>query len=196
MKPLEKVVYPRYEHARPGDLIHVDIKKLRGFLAPGHARTGDRSKRSRKQPWVYLHNHVDDATRLAYSSIQPDETAESALRAFEEARAFFEAHGITIRRVLTDNGSCYKKKWRTRMDELHITAKHTRPYTPRTNGKVERFNRTMLAEWAYADTYENSRNRNAMLPAFLQRYNHHRPHRGLKGITPIQALAAKLAPAA
>ncbi|MFC4397936.1 IS481 family transposase [Arthrobacter sedimenti] len=186
-------VIRRYEHDKPGDLVHVDIKKLGripdggGHRVTGRA-TGNRNKTgtdaNRRPGYAYLHNAVDDHSRFAYTEILTDEKKETAAAFWERAHAAFNAAGITVRRVLTDNGSCYRSH--TFKDALGPGVKHkrTRPYRPQTNGKVERFNRTMLDEWAYAQPYASETERVAAFPAWLHHYSHTRGHTSLKGQTP------------
>jgi len=177
----------RYEHPRPGDLIHVDIKKLGRILQPGHRVTGDRSKRAKgKAGWQYLFVAIDDHSRLGFAAVYPDETADSALAFLEELVRFYGLHGISVKRVLTDNGSCFKHRWANACDGHEIAVKKTRPYRPQTNGKAERFIRTLLERWAYAYPYQNESERLAALAPALDFYNRFRPHRALKGSTPLQ----------
>ncbi len=171
----------RYEHKRPGDLVHFDIKRLARIRRPGHRVTGDRRKESRGVGWEYLHIAVDDHSRIAFSAILPDQSHHSAMRFFLMARAFYARFGISIRRVLTDNGSCYKHwLFRKLLRRQHVKHRFTRPYTPRTNGKAERFIQTALREWAYARSYNNSLERQQQLELWLHQYNFHRPHASLK----------------
>ena len=190
----------RYEHDQPGDLVHVDIKKL-GKLPGGgggwraHGRGSDAHRASRRVAarggrvrigYDYVHSAVDDHSRLAYSEILPDETAASAVSFWTRAQAFFTAHGITVHRVLTDNGSCYRsREFGALLVSQNIKHKRTRPYRPQTNGKVERFNRTLLAEWAYVRTYPCGASRTRALRTWLHRYNHHRCHTALGGQPPV-----------
>jgi transposase InsO family protein len=175
----------RYEHKRPGDLVHFDIKRLARIRKPGHRVTGDRRKQSRGVGWEYLHIAIDDHSRIAFSAILPDQSHQSAMRFFLMARAHYARFGISIRRVLTDNGSCYKH-WLFRKLLHYQQVKHrfTRPYTPRTNGKAERFIQTALREWAYARSYQNSVERELSLDLWLHDYNFHRPHASLNLNTP------------
>lgn len=186
-------VIRRYEHEKPGDLVHVDIKKLGripdggGHRVTGRA-AGNRNKTgtdaNRRPGYAYLHNAVDDHSRFAYTEILTDEKKETAAGFWERANAAFNAAGITVSRVLTDNGSCYRSY--AFKDALGPGIKHkrTRPYRPQTNGKVERFNRTMLDEWAYARPYASEAERVAAFPAWLHHYNHNRGHTSLKGQPP------------
>ncbi|MFC5179723.1 IS481 family transposase, partial [Nocardioides taihuensis] len=181
----------RYEHAAPGDLVHVDIKKLGripdgggwrmfGIGSPQDRRAGaarDRAARAGAAPsrgYAYLHHAVDDHSRLAYSEILADERKETACAFWKRARAFFAAHGITVKAVLTDNGSCYRSRLWAKTLGRRVKHRRTRPYRPQTNGKVERFNRTLLEEWAYAHTYLSEADRAAAYPTWLHHYNHHR----------------------
>ena len=175
----------RYEHERPGDLIHFDIKTLARIERPGSRVTGKRGDRARGAGYEYLHVAIDDHSRLAFAAILPDQTQRSAVRFFFMARAYFARFGIGIQRVLTDNGPCYHS-----LALRHVLARHnirhrfTRPYTPRTNGKAERFIQTALREWAYAHTYQDSAERHVQLGQWTHRYNFHRPHVSLKLNTP------------
>jgi transposase InsO family protein len=181
----------RYERDRPGELIHIDIKKLGRFDRVGHRITGDCTRQSsgRGIGWEYLHLAVDDHSRLAYSEIHPDETRASCLAFLFNALRFFRRHGMHVERVMTDNGPAFKsRRYARALRRLDIRHKRTRPYTPRTNGKVERFVQTSLREWAYARAYDTSDQRRAELPAFLYRYNWQRPHGGINGATPISRL--------
>jgi transposase InsO family protein len=189
----------RYERAGPGELVHVDIKKLGnipdggGWRAVGRAR-GERNaqattrQRRNCKPVIgysYLHTAIDDYSRLAYTQICADETKETAVAFWARAQAFFAAAGITIERVMTDNGSCYKSfLWRDTLAAAGITHKRIRPYRPQANGKVERFNRTLLEEWAYARPYRSEAERRAALDPWLHTYNHHRGHTALQGLPP------------
>ena len=175
----------RYEHKHPGDLIHFDIKRLARIRKPGHRVTGDRRKESRGAGWEYLHIAIDDHSRIAFAAILPDQSHRSAIRFFLMARAHYNRFGFSIRRVLTDNGSCYRHwLFRKILCDQHIKHRFTRPYTPRTNGKAERFIQTALREWAYARTYQLSEERTEQLDLWLHDYNFHRPHSSLKLQTP------------
>ena len=179
-------VIRRYEHAAPGDLVHVDIKKL-GRIPDGggwriHGRAA-RAGRKRGQGYSYLHTAVDDHSRLAYSELLADERQETAAAFWTRANAYFTGCGITVHRVLTDNGSCYRSRvFAAALGD--IAHKRTRPYRPATNGKVERFHRTLLEEWAYASSYASNSEREAAYPHWLHRYNHHRGHTALAGRPP------------
>ncbi|MDJ1136834.1 IS481 family transposase [Streptomyces iconiensis] len=181
-------VIRRYEHAAPGDLVHIDIKKLGNIPdGGGHKALGRQAGRKNraKAGMSFLHNAVDDHSRLAYSEILTDEKKETALAFWKRAHAYFTSCGITVQRVLTDNGACYRSNlWRNSPAAQGISHKRTRPYRPQTNGKVERFNRTLLDEWAYAKTYRTETERREAFPDWLHTYNHHRGHTALKGQPP------------
>jgi len=176
----------RYERSRPGELVHLDIKKLSRIVRPGHRVTGDRSRRSPGAGWQYLYVAIDDHSRLGFAAVHPDETADSALAFLEELVAFYRSHGIVIERVLTDNGTCFKRRWAEACAAHAITVKKTRAYRPQTNGKAERFIRTLIERWAYAYSYEHETERLAALPGALDFYNRFRPHRALGGLAPLQ----------
>lgn len=185
----------RYEHERPGDMIHIDIKKLGRFEQPGHRVTGDRTRQSsprgRKQGygWEFVHVAIDDHSRLSFTQIHPDEKALSAVAHLRACVAWYQSLGVTVRRVMTDNGACYKSfAFRDACRELGLKHVRTKPYTPQTNGKAERFIQTALREWAYARPYKTSDQRAADLPVWTHRYNWHRPHGGIKSQTPISRL--------
>ena len=181
----------RYERKRPGELLHIDVKKLGRIARPGHRVTGTRRKRSRGVGWEFVHVCVDDATRLAYVEVLQDEKATTAVGFLRRAIAHYRTHGIQVERVMTDNGSCYRAAIHAlACKALGLKHLRTRPYRPRTNGKAERFIRTMLAGWAYAAIYTNSNERRAALPGWLHHYNHHRPHSSLGRQPPIQRLEA------
>ena len=174
----------RYEHKHPGDLVHFDIKRLARIVKPGHRIHGDRTRESRGAGYEYLHIAVDDHSRIGLGAILPDQSHTSALLFFLMTRAYLARFGITIRRVLTDNGSCYRHwLFMKTLNQLHIKQRFTRPYTPRTNGKAERFIQTALREWAYAHCYQNSAQRTLQLDAWLHDYNFHRPHASLNLMT-------------
>ncbi|MDJ0347268.1 IS481 family transposase [Streptomyces sp. H10-C2] len=181
-------VIRRYEREKPGELVHVDIKKLGNIPdGGGHKTLGCQAGRKNRSGagYSYLHNAVDDHSRLAYSEILTDEKKETAVGFWQRAHVFIAQAGITVERVLTDNGACYKSHlWRNYLAGQGISHKRTRPYRPQTNGKVERFNRTLLDEWAYAQPYRNETERRDAYPAWLHTYNHHRGHTALKGQPP------------
>jgi transposase InsO family protein len=182
----------RYERDRPGELIHIDIKKLGRIDGIGHRITGDRRGQSNKRGtgWEHLHVAIDDHSRLAYTELLPDEKKESALGFLARALAWYERHGVGVEAVMTDNGSAYRSHaFRDALATKAITHKRTRPYTPRTNGKAERFIQTSLREWAYATPFESSAQRARAMPAWLCDYNSKRPHSALKGKPPISRLS-------
>jgi transposase InsO family protein len=193
LEPAEPV--RRYEREHPGELIHIDIKKLGRFQKVGHRITGDRARRSavhgrsKGSGWEYVHVSIDDASRIAFSQILADEKKESAVAFLKAAIAYYASLGITVARVMTDNGSCYRSRaFRAACKTLRLRHIRTRPYTPKTNGKAERFIQTSLREWAYASAYPTSDHRAAELPHWLHNYNWHRPHGSLKYQTPISRL--------
>ena len=177
-----------YVHDAPGDLVHVDIKKL-GRIPDGGGwrflgRADGNRRKSNPVGYWYIHNAVDDCTRLAYSELLENETKETASDFWARANSYFESVGITVQRVLTDNGACYRSKLFAQALGEAITHKRTRPYRPQTNGKVERFNRTTLEEWAYARPYSSETERTALFNDWLHTYNHHRGHTALGGKSP------------
>jgi len=193
LEPAEPV--RRYERDRPGELIHIDIKKLGKFNRIGHRitgnRTGQSSLRARGEGpgWEYVHVCIDDASRIAFVKVMVDQRQQSAVAFLEAAVAYFAKLGVRIERVMTDNGSCYRSKaFRAACKRLGLRQIFTKPYTPKTNGKAERFIQTALREWAYARAYHNSDHRSAELLHWLHRYNWHRPHGSLKANPPISRL--------
>ncbi len=189
LAPAEPVV--RYEHAHPGEMIHLDIKRLGRFERVGHRITGDRTgqSNSRGVGWEYVHVCVDDASRTAFTDIFPDEKAVSAVAFLKACITYYKSLGVTVKRVMTDNGSCYRSKAFAKLCK-HMRLKHvrTKPYTPKTNGKAERFIQTALREWAYARAYQTSEQRKRFLPTWTHMYNWHRPHGGLKAKPPISRI--------
>jgi transposase InsO family protein len=185
-------VIRRYERDRPGDLVHVDIKKLGNIPdGGGHKTLGRQAGRKTRSGagYSYIHTAVDDHSRLAYSEILTDEKKHTAAGFWTRAQAFFTSYGITVERVITDNGSCYKSHpWRDVLATAGIVHKRTRPYRPQTNGKVERLNRTLLEEWAYARPYRSETERRNAFPDWLHTYNHHRGHTALKGQPPASRI--------
>jgi transposase InsO family protein len=198
----------RYEHEHPGDLIHVDVKKL-GRVPDGGGwryvgkQQGDKNrsktvvrtggpKNKHHQPLIgtcYLHTVIDDYSRVAYVEAHDDETKETAVAVLRNAVAWFADRGVIVQRVLSDNGSCYKSHlWRDTCIDLGITAKKTRPYRPQTNGKIERFHRTLAEGWAFKKFYNSESARLAALPGWVHQYNHHRPHTALGKRSPITRL--------
>ena len=198
LEPAEPI--RRYEREQPGELIHIDIKKLGRFDQVGHRITGDRTRQSSRRGtrqgkawgagWEFVHVSIDDASRVAFSRILPDEKKESAVAFLHAAVAYYENLGVKVARVMTDNGPCYKSfDFRDACRDLGLKHIRTRPYTPKTNGKAERFIQTALREWAYTQAYPNSARRAEELPIWLHRYNWHRPHGSLKSKPPISRLA-------
>lgn len=192
----------RYEHDTPGSMIHVDVKKL-GKIPDGGgwrfvgrkqgkrnaAATRGTKTRGFKTGTAYVHTVIDDHSRVAYAEIHDDETAITAVGVLERAASWFGARGITVERVLSDNGPAYKSRlWRQTCSGLGIKPKHTRPYRPQTNGKIERFHRTLADQWAYVRFYNTESARTKALPAWLHHYNHHRPHTATGGKPPITRL--------
>jgi transposase InsO family protein len=183
----------RYQRERPGELIHLDTKKLGRIAGIGHRITGRRSgmvNRHRGIGWDYLHVAIDDASRLAYTEILPDERKASAIAFLERALAWFMRHGVSVERIMTDNGSAYRSHdFRAACTSAGVRHLRTRPYTPRTNGKAERFLQTVMRECAYARVFRSSQERAAALPRWLHVYNVHRPHTAHAGQPPISRLA-------
>jgi transposase InsO family protein len=198
-------VIRRYERAAPGELVHVDVKKL-GLIPDGggHRVLGRQAGQHNRQTtpaarhnayrnpirgYGYLHTALDDHSRLAYTEILPDERKDTAIAFWKRAHAYFTGHGIAVARVLTDNGSAYRSRdWRDALALAGIAVKFTRPYRPQTNGKVERFHRTLADEWAYARPYRSEAERAAALDPWLHTYNHHRGHTALAGKPPASRI--------
>ncbi|MBE9556593.1 MAG: IS481 family transposase [Proteobacteria bacterium] len=186
LEPAEPV--RRYERDHPGEMIHIDIKKLGRFDKVGHRITGDRTGQSNNRGvgWEYVHVCIDDHSRLGFADIMPNEKKESAVAFLEAAVAWCRRFAITVERVMTDNGPCYTSHaFRDACERLGLKHVRTKPYTPRTNGKAERFIQSSLREWAYARAYDSSTHRAQELPNWLHHYNWHRPHAGIKGKTPV-----------
>ncbi len=188
LEPAEPV--RRYERDKPGEMIHIDIKKLGRFDRVGHRITGDRRRgETRGAGWEFVHVCIDDTSRVAVSQVLPNERKESAVAFLEAAVAYYARLGIVVERVMTDNGSCYRSKaFAKACRKLGLRHIRTKPYTPKTNGKAERFIQTALREWAYAVAYPTSDHRAAELPNWIHRYNWHRPHGALQSQTPISRL--------
>lgn len=179
----------RYEYAAPGQLLHLDIKKLARFRQPGHRVTGNRQVNSDGIGWEYVHLAIDDHSRVAFGSIEPDERGISACRALLQAVRYYRRLGVRFERVLTDNGACYKSRsFRRLVRRLGMRHLRTRPYTPRTNGKAERLVQTSLREWAYARSYASSEHRARAFMGWLHHYNWHRLHASLGYKPPISRL--------
>jgi transposase InsO family protein len=190
LEPAEPV--RRYEREKAGELIHLDIKKLGRIGSVGHRITGRQSgvvNRHHGIGWEFVHVCIDDASRVAFVQVMADQRKESAVAFLQAAVAYYAKLGVRIERVMTDNGSCYRSKtFRAACTRLGLRQIFTKPYTPKTNGKAERFIQTALREWAYARAYQNSDQRSAELVTWLHRYNWHRPHGSLKASAPISRL--------
>ena len=187
LRPAEPIV--RYEWKRPGDLIHLDTKKLGRIVRIGHRITGNRLDHVRGAGWEYVHVCIDDASRLAYVEVLGDEKGTTVAAFLKRATAWYAERGVKVRRVMTDNGSGYVSKvFAGACKSLRQRHLRTRPYTPKTNGKAERLVQTLLREWAYAQPYPHSRIRTAALRPWLRYYNEHRPHAGLNSLPPISRL--------
>jgi transposase InsO family protein len=183
----ERPAVIRYEWPCPGQLLHMDVKKFGKFTEPGHKVTGDRRRRSRRVGWEYCHSIVDDCSRLAYSELHDDERATTVTAFTERALDWFLEHGVAAERLMTDNAFAYTKN-RSLRELLHrraISHLRIRPYTPRTNGKVERYQQTLQREWAYALEYASSEARRASLPHWTHHYNEQRSHSALGNRTPL-----------
>ena len=186
-----KPVVVRYEKKRPGELLHLDTKKLGRIKGIGHRITGNRRGSGHGLGWEFLHVCIDDATRVAYAEVLPDETAITATGFLERALAWFRDRDVLVERVMTDNGGCYRShRFRRAVQAWGARQIYTRPYRPQTNGKAERFIQTAKREWAYRRAYRTSAIRTQMLPAFLDRYNRRRPHRALGNTSPLSRLEA------
>lgn len=183
----------RYEWPRAGDLLHLDVKKLGKIGVVGHRIHGDRRRRSRRLGWESVHVAIDDASRVAYAEVLSDERGDTTAEFLVRALAYYRRLGVRVRRLLTDNGGNYRSRDFARAVRQHgLHHRRTRPYTPRTNGKAERFIRTMLQLWAYAQAYRTSAWRTLALPRFLTYYNSQRGHYGIRGLTPSARLAQVL----
>jgi transposase InsO family protein len=187
-QPAERPPVIRYEWPCPGQLLHMDTKRFGRFVAPGHALTGDRTARSRRVGWEYVHSIVDDCSRLAYSEMHDDEKAATVTAFTGRALDWFLAHGIVAERLMTDNAFAYvhNRSLRALLRARAIEHLRTRPYTPRTNGKVERYQQTLQREWAYAMEYASSDARRASLPHWVRHYNERRTHSALGNRPPIE----------
>jgi transposase InsO family protein len=180
----------RYERSRPGELVHVDIKRLGRFWTIGKAIYQDGLHRSRRAGWQYLHLAIDDHSRLAYCELLPSESPADCVAFLRRAVAWYAEHGITIERVLSDNGNGYRSfAWRDSCAELNIQRRYTRPRRPQTNGKAEALVKTLLREWAYRFAYPSSTHRARALPGYLRWYNRHRPHGSLGARPPISRVS-------
>jgi transposase InsO family protein len=183
----ERPAIIRYEWPCPGQLLHIDVKRFGKFTEPGHAVTCDRAKRSRRVGWEYCHSIVDDCSRLAYSELHDDERAATVTAFTRRALDFFLDHGVVAERLMTDNAFSYvhNRSLRELLQRRAIQHLRTRPYTPRTNGKVERYQQTLQREWAYALEYASSEARRASLPHWVRHYNERRTHSALSNRPPL-----------
>jgi transposase InsO family protein len=187
LEPSEPIV--RYEHAHPGDLIHIDTKKLGRIMRMGKRIPGS-SHNPIKAGWEYLFVAIDDHSRIGFTDMYPDETKASAEQFLRNTVAYFRSLGVTPKRLLTDNGACFQSKLFARAcRDLQLRHRFTRPYRPQTNGKAERFIQSALREWAYGIPYRHSTERTRMLDRWIHHYNWHRPHQGIKGFAPASRLA-------
>jgi transposase InsO family protein len=179
----------RYERAHPGELLHLDIKKLVRIVRPSHRVTGNRRDTVRGHGWEYVFVAIDDHSRLAHAAIYPNERRASAVAFLKEAVAHYERFGVKLQRVMTDNGPCFHSlDFRAACRHLGLKHVRTRPYTPKTNGKAERFIQSSIREWAYASSFDTSAHRADQLPRWLHRYNWHRPHSSLGLLPPVSRL--------
>jgi transposase InsO family protein len=191
----------RYERQRPGELIHIDVKKLGRIVVAGHAVTGNRRQRGRRTTytkdgrrigdagWEFVHIAIDDCTRLAYAEVLPNERATTAIAFLGRALEFFQRHGMTVEQLITDNGAPYRSTVHAiACRTLGVRHLRTRPYRPQTNGKAERFIRTLIGGWAYGALYRSSAERTAALDGWLWHYNHHRKHSALSHKPPVARL--------
>ena len=187
LQPREPI--QRFQWENPGQMLHIDIKKLGRIDGVGHRFLGRQQAKQRHAGWEYLHVCVDNASRIAFSAILPDEKKESAVAFLRQAVSYYQRLGITVERVLTDNGACYQSfSWREACAQLNIRHRRTRPYRPQTNGKAERFIRTAMNEWAYAKVYTHSHERTAALALWINWYNTIRSHSALGKISPAKWL--------
>jgi transposase InsO family protein len=188
LDPAEPIV--RYEHERPGDLLHLDTKKLGRIERASHRVTGNRRDSVDGAGWEFLFVAIDDHARLGFTDLYPDERKQSAVQFLKNSVAYFRNLGVRVRRILTDNGSAFRSKAFARAcQRLGLKHSFTRPYRPQTNGKAERFIQSALREWAYGIPYNHSSERAAMLDRWIHHYNWHRPHQGIGGLAPISRLA-------
>ena len=187
LEPREPI--PRYEHKEPGDLLHMDTKKLGRIERPSHRVTGNRRDSVEGAGWEFLFVAVDDHARVAFTAMHPDETKHSAVQFLRDAVAYYNRLGVTIKRLLTDNGSAFRSKaFKQACEQLGIQQRFTRAYRPQTNGKAERFIQSALREWAYGWTYQTSMQRSQALHSWQHHYNWHRPHRGIGRVAPASRL--------
>jgi transposase InsO family protein len=187
LDPVEPVV--RYEHERPGDLIHIDTKKLGRIERPSHRVTGNRRDKVEGAGWEFLFVAVDDHARIGFTDMYPDERKASAEQFLRNTVAYFKSLGVVVRRLLTDNGACFRSTpFASACQQLGIRHQFTRAYRPQTNGKAERFIQSALREWAYGFSYRNSSHRTEALDHWIHHYNWHRPHQGIGGLAPMSRL--------
>lgn len=187
LEPAEPV--QRYEHERPGDLIHIDTKKLGRIEKTGHRATGNRRDRTRGAGWEVLFIAIDDHARIAFTELHPDESQASANAFLSNAHAYYTSLGARPKALLTDNGSAFRShSFKSTCVALELKQRFTRPYRPQTNGKAERFIQSALREWAYGFVYKDSGERAAMLREWNHHYNWHRPHQGIAGVAPMSRL--------
>mgnify|MGYP002145596607 CR=1 FL=1 len=187
LDPVEAIV--RYEHEAPGDMLHIDTKKLGRIERPSHRVTGNRRDSADGAGWEMLFVAIDDHARIAFTAMHADERTPSAVQFLRDAVAYYAGLGVSVRRLLTDNGSAFRSKdFAAACKALGVRHRFTRPYRPQTNGKAERFIQSALREWAYGWTYENSPHRTAALASWNHSYNWHRPHSGIGGVAPMSRL--------
>jgi transposase InsO family protein len=187
LQPIEPLI--RYEHAAPGELLHIDIKKLGRIERASHRVTGNRRDTVDGAGWEFLFVAIDDHARISFTAMHPDECKTSAMRFLRDAVAYYARLGVTVQRLLTDNGSAFRSKaFNAACKELGVRHRYTRPYRPQTNGKAERFIQSALREWAYGFTYQHSSQRTAVLQHWTHHYNWHRPHQGIGGVAPMSRL--------
>ena len=190
LDPTEPVI--RYEHAAPGDMVHIDTKKLGRIVRTGHRITGDRRDSVEGAGWEFLFVAVDDHARIAFTQMKADECSDSAVAFLRSMLAYFAGLGVSVRRILTDNGSAFRsKRFARACRQCRLKHSFTRPYRPQTNGKAERFIQSALREWAYGISYGRSADRTAMLRRWTHHYNWHRPHLGIGGVAPVTRLQRK-----
>jgi transposase InsO family protein len=187
LQPVEPVV--RYEHEAPGDMLHIDTKKLGRIVRPSHRVTGNRRDSVDGAGWEVLFVAIDDHARIAFTDMHADEKIPNAVQFLRNAHAYYASMGVQIKRLLTDNGSAFRSRdFALACKDLGIRHRFTRPYRPQTNGKAERFIQSALREWAYGFTYQNSSERTVALDHWNHHYNWHRPHQGIGGATPMSRL--------
>jgi transposase InsO family protein len=178
----------RYERAQPGELVHIDVKKLGRIKRPRNPQTGLPYGSRGKAGWDYLFVCIDDSTRIAHAELYPSETTANALDFLDRSRTLYRRHGIELNEVLTDNGKCFQRTWNQQLQERGLTPRHTRVRRPQTNGKAERFIQTLLNEWIRDRLYHSNQHRTTALRHYLHHYNHQRRHRALNGLTPLEAV--------